>query len=146
MSKQLPAPRDQLAGCIWLPRILTKARLQANSQLPSEYAARFCHPTGVDNQFLIYFNLTKEEILSLAALPDTEAAAAFLKRIGNQTGLIEKWNHIAVNLGRPGFPLAERLPMALATTYRHLPSHCHGLPTIFEVLEADETMLETSAS
>ena len=42
----------------------------------------------------------------------------------------------AQNLGRPGFPMAERLPIALATTYKHLePSK---FSSVFEVIEADE--------
>ena len=43
---------------------------------------------------------------------------------------------VAINLGRPGYPMAERFPVALATTYKHVDSH--GLTTVFEVLEADE--------
>ncbi|MBW8864192.1 MAG: hypothetical protein JF609_04565, partial [Verrucomicrobia bacterium] len=58
-----PTPREQLAGCLWLPRILAKARLLQRNELPPEYAARFCHATGVDGQFLLHFNLTREQVL-----------------------------------------------------------------------------------
>jgi len=49
---------------------------------------------------------------------------------------VAEWNHIAVNLGRPGFPLAERLPVALETTYKHLKGR--GLECVFDMLDADE--------
>jgi hypothetical protein len=131
---KIPSPRDSLAGCVWLPRILTKGHLVLAGSLPPEYAARFCHPTGVDTQFLAHFALTREDILRLAALPESEAMAAFLSQTSPER--IQQWNHIAVNLGRPGFPLAERFPVAMATAYKHV-----GAPemtTIFELLEADE--------
>jgi hypothetical protein len=82
---RLPPPRAQFANCIWLPRILAKARGLAANTLPSR---------------------------------------------------ISEWNHVAVNLGRPGFPLADRLPIALATAYKHIDPI--GKTTVFEVLEADE--------
>ena len=41
-----------------------------------------------------------------------------------------------MNLGRPGFPMVERFPVALATAYSHLAEL--KLETVFEVLEADE--------
>jgi Domain of unknown function (DUF5069) len=44
----IPAPRERLAGCIWLPRIIAKARLQQLGQLPREYQARFGAPSSVD--------------------------------------------------------------------------------------------------
>jgi hypothetical protein len=140
MSHKLPAPRDQQDGCIWLPRILAKARLLLRGQLAPEYAARFCHPGGVDNQFLTHLGLTRDDILFLAELPESEAKAAFLKRIGNDPERIAQWNHVAVNLGRPGFPLAERLPVALLTTYKHLAADSHKFSTVFEVIEADEAI------
>ena len=62
----LPPPRATLAGCMWLPRIIAKARLLQSGALPSEYETRFCHPTGVDAQFLKFFGLEKEDILSAA--------------------------------------------------------------------------------
>jgi len=131
---QFPAPREKLAGCVWLPRILAKARQLQAGKLPADYAARFCHPTGVDQQFLAHFGLTREDILSLASRPEAEVAVWFPATF--PVSRIEGWNHIAVNLGRPGFPLAERFPVARTTTYRHLDST--GLTTIFELLEADE--------
>lgn len=134
---KLPGPREQLAGCVWLPRILAKARLLQRSALPPDYEARFCHPTGVDGHFLSHFGLTKEDVLAAAPLPDTEVGSWFLSRSNSEH--IQEWNRIASNLGRPGFPMAERFPVALATVYKHVDAR--GLTTVFEVLEADEKAL-----
>ncbi|MDR3458354.1 MAG: DUF5069 domain-containing protein [Verrucomicrobiae bacterium] len=130
----LPLPRTELAGCIWLPRILAKARRLQAGTLPPDYVARFCHPGGVDGAFLAHFGFTREDILAASALPDAEIQSWLLAR--TNAGRIAEWNHVAVNLGRPGFPLDGRLPVALATTYKNVDPH--GKTTVFEVLEADE--------
>ncbi len=131
----LPRPTDQLAGCVWLPRLLAKARLLATGGLPDDYAKRFCHASGVDGQFLRFFVLTRDDVVAAAALSDDAAAAWFLAEPARASRVTE-WNYVAVNLGRPGFPMAERLPIALATTYRHLADQ--RFATVFEVLDADE--------
>lgn len=149
----LPSPRDQLADCVWLPRILAKARLLKTGKLAPDYAARFGHASGVDGQFLAFFRLTQEDILAVCELGAPAIINWFHQRLpvrpattadGETTPTtyasaiqqIDAWNHIAVNLGREGFSMAERLPIALSTTYKHL----QGQPfaTVFEVLEADE--------
>jgi hypothetical protein len=135
----LPNPSDQLAGCVWLPRILAKARRLKRGTLPPDYEARFCHAGGVDGQFLSHFGLTREDMLQAADYTDAEAVAWFLSHHRPET--IQKWNHIAVNLGRPGFPLAERLPVALATVYKHVDPR--GITSVFEALEADEKLSAT---
>lgn len=131
---KLPRPSEKLAGCVWLPRILSKARLWQSGALPQDYAANFCQPKGVDGLFLSHFGLSREDILSAAALSDERVSEWFLCRSSAER--VEQWNQIALNLGRPGYPMAERFPVALATTYKHVDSR--GLTTVFEVLEADE--------
>lgn len=133
---KLPSPREQLAGCVWLPRILAKARLLQQGALPPEYEMNFCHPKGVDGLFLSHFGLSREEVCTAATLSNEKVTQWFLSRAASSSKRIEEWNRTAMNLGRPGYPLAERLSVALATTYRHIDSH--GLTTVFEVLEADE--------
>ena len=134
MVMKLPCPIEKLAGCVWLPRILAKARLLRNGALPEDYAARFCAPNGVDGVFLAHFSLSREDIVSAAALSDDEASDWFTSR--NRIECVKQWNQIAVNLGRRGYPMAERFPVALTTTYKQVDSR--GLTTVFQVLEADE--------
>jgi hypothetical protein len=131
---KLPLPQDRWADCVWLPRIIAKARALQRGELPPEYAERFCHPNGVDGQFLAHFGFTREDIVAAAALADAEAQAWLRQRAAPEK--IAAWNHTALNLGRPGFPLAERFPVALATTYKHLAGR--GFTSVFEILAADE--------
>lgn len=121
---------------MWLPRIVAKARLLQHGQLPSEYADRFCHPTGVDSLFLKFFNIDQAELISASRLSDSEVAAWFLALPVTTLGRIGDWNQLAENLGRPGFPLAERFPIALATSYKHLDPDT--ITSVFEAIEADE--------
>ena len=131
---KLPNPRDTLAGCVWLPRFLAKARQIQAGTLPPEFEARFCHPTGVDGQFLAYFTLNREDVVRLAKLPDPEVAAWFMSQYGTER--IVEWNRIALNFGRPGFAMAERFPVAAATSYKHV--YSPEMTTVFELLEADD--------
>jgi hypothetical protein len=121
---------------MWLPRIIAKARLIESGALPAEYAARFCHPTGVDAQFLRFFELQKEDIIRASRGTDEQVVSWFGNLTAARPTLISQWNDLAPNLGRPGFPMAERLPIALATTYNHLDPSQFG--SVFEVIEADE--------
>jgi len=131
---KFPSPREKLAGCVWLPRILAKARLFQAGKLPPDYAANLCSPGRTDSFFMAHFGLSREDVLTAATWSDEKVSEWFLSR--NSAERIEQWNETAVNLGRAGYPLAERLPVALATVYRHV---AHLKPaTIFEVLEADE--------
>ena len=82
-AMKLPAPQDTLANCVWLPRLLAKARQLKDGSLPPDYAARFCHPTGVDAQFLAFFQLTPEAVQAAAArlesvsVPSSRSRPAF---------------------------------------------------------------------
>ena len=134
----LPAPKDRLAGCVWLPRILAKARLLQRGELPADYADRFCHPTGVDALFLNHFRLKRDDILAAADKPDDVVAAWFLAHPEANAANLAKWNDVALNLGRPGYPLAERFPIAKATVYKNVDST--AMTTVFELLEADDKM------
>jgi hypothetical protein len=133
---ELPPPKAELAGCMWLPRIIAKARLLAAGRLPPDYENRFCHPSGVDGQFLGFFGLSRDEVALLASRPDEEIARWFTSREPGRPEKIQEWNRLAVNLGRPGFPMADRMPVAMSTTYKHL-AHLK-YEAVFEVLEADE--------
>jgi hypothetical protein len=135
-TMELPTPHDLLGGCVWLPRIMAKARLLLAGQLPEEFAARFCAANGVDGQFLSYFRLTREAVLAAAALTDPEVVAWFLALPSAIPERIEEWNRIAENLGRAGFPMAERLPIAKTVVYPHLDTA--GIETIFALIDLDE--------
>ena len=132
----LPSPHDRLADCVWLPRIIAKARLLKAGQLPPDYVSRFGHVSGVDGQFLSFFSLSAEQILSVCERRDEEIASWFTALSTATAERIQEWNHIGASLGLPGFPMAERFPIAMATVYKHLQGQ--PIKTVFEALEADE--------
>lgn len=133
---KLPRPEARFAGCVFLPRIIAKARALKAGVLPPEYAARFGAPDALDGLFLGFFGLRAEQILEAAQLGDPALEQWFGSVPGASEQRIAEWNHTALNLGRAGFPMAERLPIALSTKYRHLAGR--GIETIFEMLNADE--------
>jgi hypothetical protein len=127
-----------MAGCIWLARIIAKARMIESGELPQEYAVRFCGAGGVDSNFIDFFALTREDIVAAARLPDTELEAWFLARPQSNAAKVAEWNAEAVLIGRPGHRMAERFPVARETTYKHIDSS--GMTTVFELIEADEAL------
>jgi hypothetical protein len=133
---KLPPPEASLAGCVYLPRIIAKARALKAGVLPEEYAVRFGTADSVDGLFLAYFDLSAKQITEAAELSDASVEQWFAMVPSAGVQRVKEWNHKAVNFGRPGFPMAERLPIALSTKYRHLANR--GIETIFEMLNADE--------
>ena len=113
----IPSPRTRLVDCIWLPRFLAKARQVQAGQLPPDYAARFCAPDSVDDHFLTHFSLTQADALdAVKSHPDDDAFGAwFLAQPGVSAERIARWNEFAENLGRPGYPMAERFAQVRPT-------------------------------
>lgn len=134
----IPSPKAKLAGCVWLPRIIAKARMFKAGKLPPDYAAKFCNGSGVDGLFLSFFFLNREQIVEAGALNVDAVEKWFLSLPASSGKRIEEWNHIAENLGRPGFPMADRFPAALETAYKHLKGR--GFTSVFEVLEEDDLL------
>jgi len=134
----LPLPRAQLAGCLWLPRFLAKARLHLAGKLEPAYARAFCAPTGVDGNFLRFFQLEQADVLAgiSASADDTAFVTWFRRQPGVSAEKIAAWNEIAVNLGRSGYPMEEHFQRALRTAYAHLTAK--KPETVFAVLELDE--------
>ncbi len=137
--ESLPAPRAPLAGCVWLPRIMAKVDQIRRGELPAEYAARFCDRDSVDSWFLDFFGMAQDDLVAAAARfpAESDRAVWFLAQPGIHAERIAEWNRFAANLGRPGFPMADRLQAVLPTTYRHVDAR--QVHSIFELLEADES-------
>lgn len=132
----LPSPRSKLANCVWLPRIWTKAKLVASGELPDSYTPFFCHPKGVDGQFLSFFSLDRDQITSIATLSSSEVELWFEGLPNVDPERIDAWNHMSENFGRDGYPMKEQFERGLADSYS---SVAHLNPTsVFEVLEADD--------
>lgn len=133
----LPSPYETLANALWLPRLLAKARLYNSGTLPEENLRPFCHPSATDGEFLKAFQLTKEDILQAAQLPDDQVAAWFLAQPHVTPETIATWNDTALNLGRPGYPLEKRFPIALKTIYANVAPL--NPTSVFETIAGDES-------
>ncbi|MDB6139650.1 MAG: hypothetical protein JWO94_2722 [Verrucomicrobiaceae bacterium] len=125
-----------MAGCLWLPRIIAKARLLQADLLPDDYLLRFCAANGVDGMFLGFFGLTRDDILGIAPYTNRQVIAWFKALPAAKLSRIKKWNATAENFGRPGFPMTERLEYAKNHAYTHLDTS--GVETIFGMIELDE--------
>ncbi len=132
----LPSPRERLADCMWLPRFLAKARQMQAGELPPDYAARFCAPDSVDHYFLAHFALSKDDALDAVRLhPEAADFGAWFQRLPTaKPEHVAQWNALAEQLGRPGFPMAERFNQIRPTLYARL----ENVETIFDLIEGDE--------
>lgn len=103
---QLPRPHDQLAGCVWLPRFASKARLSLARQLPFVYRLAFGSRFGIDGAFLRHFGLTVEQFLAAVRRSADDAVLAqwFLALPGATPPRIAEWNRRATSLGAKGYP------------------------------------------
>ena len=125
-----------MAGAVWLPRIIAKARLLQADMLPDDYMLRFCAATGVDGQFLTFFSLTRQDILTMAPHTNSRVLAWFKALPTAKPSRIKKWNTLAESLGRPGMPMADRLEYAKTTVHQNLDTS--KVETIFQMLALDE--------
>jgi hypothetical protein len=103
---RLRRPHEQLAHCVWLPRLIDKARLHLAGQLPPDYARAFCNPLGVDGLFLAHFGLKADEVLAAVgrASSDAEIAVWFAGQPQVTAERIQDWNALAPRIGEPGQP------------------------------------------
>ena len=125
-----------MGGCMWLPRLIAKARLLQADMLPDDYLLRFCAPTGVDGQFMAFFNVTRGDILNIAPHTNSNVLAWFKALPSAKPSRIKKWNTLAENLGRAGQPMADRLEYAKTHVFSHL--DVSSVETIFQMIEVDE--------
>ncbi len=132
----LPPPHKRMASCVWLPRIIAKARLLQADMLPDDYMLRFCAATGVDGQFLNFFGISRQDILAIAPHTNTKVLAWFKALPTAKLSRIKKWNQHAESLGRPGMPMADRLEYAKTSVYSHLDTS--KVESLFQMIELDE--------
>jgi hypothetical protein len=103
---KLRRPEDRLAGCMWLPRFIDKARHHVAGTLAQDYQRAFCSPLGIDGVFFAHFALSKDEVIEVVRREKSDEAIAawFVARAESSEEKIRAWNELAPNIGRPGFP------------------------------------------
>jgi hypothetical protein len=111
----LRRPTDKLADCVWLPRLVDKARLYLRGALAEAFVQPFCHPLATDGLFLKHFALDKESLLAAvtAAADDVALAAWFTSQPQVTAHSIALWNELAPNLGKDGYPMRRAFLWAL---------------------------------
>jgi Domain of unknown function (DUF5069) len=136
----LPHPREELAGCCWLPRLAAKARAGLNGELPLSYRVAFGSRVGIDGYFLRHFRLTHSEFIAATrAAADNEALAKwFLARPPVTATSIAAWNELAPRLGArhsPGYMTRHLVKWVL-----YPKSVLQPVGSIFEAIEQDENL------
>ena len=115
----LRRPHDQLAGCVWLPRFVDKARQHLADTLPPDYRRAFGHALATDGAFLAHFQLSLADALAAIARSPSDADVArwFLALPGATPAAIADWNARAPRFGEPGQPGERAFRFAMKTIY-----------------------------
>lgn len=105
---KLRRPTERLAGCVWLPRLIDKARHHLAGTLEADFVRPFCHPLATDGVFFAHFEIEKEDILRVIADShgsDEAVAQWFEARDPYTPERVATWNDLAPNIGKEGYPL-----------------------------------------
>jgi hypothetical protein len=136
------SPLEKMAGCYYLARLIDKIRLDLAGQLSEDYRPYLFHRHGADTQFMNYFALAREELIEAVKASnhdDAIIAEWFAQRISLDEDKQTKWNELAVNLGKQGYPMAKTLIWAK----ENLLPQCKdpNIDTVFKAIEWDEGRL-----
>ena len=140
------SPYETLAGCYYLARLTHKIRLEQAGELSEDYRPYLFHKHGADAQLLRYFNLTKEELIEAVRTSNNDdnlVASWFEQRTGLDEEKRNHWNALAMNLGKPGYPMAKTLVWAK----ENLLPRCSDptIDTVFKAIEWDEGRIPDQA-
>ena len=72
----LPHPREQLAGCYWLPRLAAKTRVYLQGEMPLSYRAAFGSSIGMDGYFFRGFKLSRTQLIAAVRASPTDTQPA----------------------------------------------------------------------
>lgn len=139
---KLPHPKAQLAGCVWLPRLVAKIRVFLSGKLPVSYRVAFGSRVGVDGYFLRHFRLTMPQVMAAVrrASTDDEVATWFLRRPSVTPHSITDWNAFALKLGAAGQP--GHLTLQIVKWFLYPKSRFGAVGSIFEAIAIDECLEE----
>jgi Domain of unknown function (DUF5069) len=143
---KLPPPETELAGCIWLARLVAKLRVHADGALPFSYPVGLGSRVGIDGYFLRHFQLTLPGILAAVRrfAADEDVEHWFLRQPSASAECIRDWSQFAVMLGAPGHPGHRTLHLVkwfLCSKVARRP-----LVSIFEAIRLDEFAEDNASS
>lgn len=138
---RIRAPWECLAECVWLARLVDKTRWMRQGKLPPDYLMLLGHPRGIDGHFLRHFDLDKDATLEvIAAQPDDSGVEQwFLAQNGVTDAAIKRWNDLAPNLGRHGWPGERELAIAIERFYGGTVMES-PVETLFDLIRLDENL------
>ena len=139
---KLPHPKEQLAGCVWLPRLIAKIRVFLSGELPVSYRVAFGSRIGVDGYFMRHFRLTMPQVVAAvrSASSDDDVATWFLRRPSVTQHSIADWNALALKLGSAGQP--GYLTLQVVKWFLYQKSRFGTPGSIFEAIVIDENLEE----
>jgi len=143
---KLPHPKGQLAGCVWLPRLIAKIRIFLSGELPASYRVAFGSRSGVDGYFLRHFRLTMPQVVAAVrrASTDDDVAKWFLRCPSVTAHSIAAWNALALKLGSAGHPGG--LTLKIVKWFLYPKSRFRTPGSIFEAIAIDESLAEPKQS
>lgn len=141
---KLRRPQEKLAGCVWLPRFIDKARNHFAGTLPPDFVGPFCHPLATDGVFLAHFEIEKNEIMEVINRSDgkDETVVAWFKSRRQYTEeTVAAWNILAPNIGKEGYPMRRGFLWALKHYYGGVPPDSR-VDSAFTAIAFDEGYLD----
>jgi len=136
------SPFQKMAGCYYLARLTDKIRLELLGQLSDDYRPYLFHKHGADTQFLVFFGLTREEIIDAVKCSNNDdliMTSWFEQRINQQKR--DDWNEFSVNLGKQGHPMARSLIWAKENFLPRCTDP--AVDTVFKAIEWDEGKIKS---
>ena len=136
---KLRRPKNELAGCCWLARIVDKIRASKQGNFPLLYRLSLGSPIGIDGYFLRHFGFSFRQVRKavLETQNDEGLAQWFLSQPGVNAATIAKWNEYGPKLGTPGYPMS--LLRQVVPWFVYPKALKQPMNSLFEMIEQDET-------
>lgn len=144
---KLRRPNETLAGCVWLPRFIDKARHCKAGTLEAEYERPFGHPLATDGVFFSHFQIDKTEILQVieGSNGDDRVVVRWFEARPQFTGeAVKAWNELAPNIGKKGYP-AHRGFLWILQRYYGGTAPDPRVDSVFTAIAYDEGFLDEFA-
>jgi len=129
------SPRETMAGWVYLPRFVDKARLHLAGKLHKDYQENFTK--GFDGAWLKSSGVTAEQFIDVVknSITDGQVADWVSKNVKRTDAQKAEFNNFVLNRGRDADDVRERLKMRLKEANL---SHRTDIETFVDFIDADE--------